>query len=140
MFSAILMVCLYLASSNVAFTIDSDHQSTPVVGDWQDAVNANGLMRIPLRNPHGHSWFLALRMGTPLQTEGLCVLGTNHALSVVFSATCRTCPGARYNSHRSSTFYATQQKNVTSLSDDGFTVSGYLAMDYMCLGMYGNEA
>ena len=24
------------------------------------------------------------------------------------------------------------------VQDDGFTVSGYMAMDYMCLGMYGN--
>ena len=47
MLSMLLMtvVCLYLVSSN-AVTIEEDF--TPKVGDWASAVNAKGLIRIPL--------------------------------------------------------------------------------------------
>jgi len=63
MLKMLLMVCLYLASST-SFTIDEE--SSPMVGDWKDAVDAKGLIRIPLLNPNGHAWFLSLRMGTDL--------------------------------------------------------------------------
>lgn len=78
-------------------------------------------------------------MGTPLQSERFCVLETNHALSAVFSKDCDTCPhrGIGYDSSQSSTFYA-KDKNETVIKDDGLELEGYMAMDYMCIGMYGN--
>ena len=96
-------------------------------------------MRIPVQNPDGHSWFVNLRMGTPLQSERFCVLETNHALNAVFSKDCDTCPhrGIGYDSSQSSTFYA-KDKNETLIKDDGLELEGYMAMDYMCIGMYGN--
>ena len=57
---ALIMICLCFGSS---FT---KNVNTPVVGDWADAVD-DGIVRIPLANPHGHSWVLSLRMGTPRQ-------------------------------------------------------------------------
>ena len=42
----VLMACMYLTSG--------------VFADWKDAVNSEGLVRIPLRNPQGHSWFANL--------------------------------------------------------------------------------
>ena len=41
----------------------------PRVSDWREAEWFNGLIKIPLRNPKGHTWFAALQMGTPLQYE-----------------------------------------------------------------------
>ena len=78
-------------------------------------------------------------MGTPLQPERFCVLDNNHALSIVFAKDCKTCPnkGHGYNNATSSTFMARSKKDVL-VQDDGLTVAGYMAMDYMCIGMYGN--
>ena len=62
----LLMICLCLASSSIAFSGETESQS-PLVGDWADAVDRSGRVRIPLQNPRGHAWFAALRMGTPLE-------------------------------------------------------------------------
>ena len=64
MLYTLLAVFLCLSSSH-AVTIDEDF--TPIVGDWKDAVNAKGLIRIPVQNPYGLAWFVSLRMGTKLQ-------------------------------------------------------------------------
>jgi len=73
---SILLICF-----SKAVAVNVNH---PVVGNWDDAVNSKGLVRIPVQNPDGHSWFIAYEVGTPPQKERMCALGSNHALSVVF--------------------------------------------------------
>ena len=130
------MICFYLGSS---FAKNLEEIS-PVVGDWDHAVTRDGLVRIPVQNPEGHSWFLALKMGTPLQREISCVLESNHALSAVFNQNCETCPhhGVGYTPSGSSTYFGKSQ-NTTEIRDDGFVLQGKLSMDTMCLAMYGNR-
>ena len=36
----------------------------PKVGDWREAEWFNGLIKIPLRNPDGQTWFVSLEMGS----------------------------------------------------------------------------
>ena len=60
----VTLLCLAVATAVVAET-----DKHPQVGDWREAEWFNGLIRIPLRNPKGHSWFASLQMGTPLQYE-----------------------------------------------------------------------
>ena len=55
MVSIVIVACFYFVSI-FAVTVDSENTS-PLVGNWQEAVNFNGLVRIPLANPDGHSWF-----------------------------------------------------------------------------------
>ena len=64
----VLIICLCLAGISLAAKDEMELYS-PIVGDWPDAVNRNGHVRIPLQNPKGHAWFVALRMGTPIQYE-----------------------------------------------------------------------
>ena len=82
----ILLASLFIVDISLAFDIDT--QNHPKVGDWKDAVNSDGLVRIPLSNPKGHSWFASLQMGTPLQHEQRCVFDNNHNLSAVFGVEC----------------------------------------------------
>ena len=105
--SIILTICI--ASTVTAFEAES-----PVVGDWKSATNHDGLIRIPLQNPRGHSWFAALRMGTPLQYPQFCAIDNNHALSVVFSKDCASCVSDRpfvYDQDNSSTFMQKRTKS-----------------------------
>ena len=44
--------------TRVIFTLEVS--TGPVVGNWQDAVASDGLVRIPLQNPKGHVWFASL--------------------------------------------------------------------------------
>ena len=57
----------------------------PKVSDWREAKWFNGLIKIPLRNPKGHTWFASLQMGTPLQYEQVCVIDSNNAYTMTFS-------------------------------------------------------
>ena len=68
----------------------------PQVKDWREAEWFNGLIKIPLRNPKGHTWFASLQMGSPLQYEQVCVIDSNNALTQTFSKNCASCPHGRY--------------------------------------------
>ena len=122
--------------SSFAVIFDTENPS-PLVGDWQDAVRSNGLVKIPLANPHGHSWFANIQLGTPAQNL-YCVIENNHALSFVFSNDCTNCPRARgFEPERSGT-YLTHHTQTEVVHDDGFAVVGFMAADNMCIGMAGN--
>jgi len=112
-----------------------------VSGNWKEATDEEGHIRIPMQNPRGHSWFAALRMGTPLQGAQFCAIDNNHALSVVFGKDCDNCVSDRpnvYDSKNSET-YMRQSNKAQVVHDDGFAVSGYMSADSMCFGMFGNR-
>ena len=116
--------------------------SSPRVGDWKQSVDENGLVRIPLKNPGGHSWFASLQMGTPLQQEMMCALDNNHALTVVFSKGCLSCPEdtKRKGFDKStSTTYMTRDKHELIVRDDGFVMNGFTGADKLCIGGYVNR-
>ena len=46
--------------------VEVNSETHPEVGDWAQATNDEGYVRIPLHNPDGHAWFASLQMGTPL--------------------------------------------------------------------------
>lgn len=123
----------------VGMAVHVETEIHPQVGDWNEAVNKEGLVRIPLQNPQGHAWFASLQMGTPLQMELACVFNNNHVLSAVYSKGCSSCPQSSwtYNRKKSSTFRFQSRKTMV-VQDDGFMMSGYPAQDSMCIGMYGN--
>ena len=106
-----------------------------MVGDWKEAVNSDGVIRIPLQNPDGHSWTTYLAMGTPIQRGGYCVLDNNHAFDMVFSKDCKTCPrsGSRYDKNKSMTF---EEKYTPEpqVQDVGLIVEGKLATDRAYIG------
>ena len=77
-------------------------------------------------------------MGSPLQSEQICVLDNNSRLSAVFSKYCKNCPGRGYDNVKSRTFKSNQRKKVV-IQDDGFSLAGYPASDSMCIGMWGNR-
>ena len=54
--SIILMLSTTLMSS-IAVNVEAE-STHPIVGDWEAAINSEGLVRIPLQNPHGHTWFI----------------------------------------------------------------------------------
>ena len=135
MFKLIVAVSTCLVRTLATFETPA---SFPIVGDWADAINEKGLVRIPLQNPQGHSWFLDLTMGSPHQTKMKCVVDNNHALNLVFAKGCKTCPNGHlgYNSEKSKT-YMSKAQNETVVTDDGFVVEGVMALDDTCYGMYG---
>ena len=77
-------------------------------------------------------------MGSPMQTEQICVFDNNQRLSAVFSKYCKNCPGRGYDNAKSRTFKSDQRKRIV-VQDDGFVLRGYPASDDMCIGMYGNK-
>ena len=74
-----------LTLSSLCFAITFSTDVHPIVQDWSSAVNSDGFVRIPLKNPRGHAWYASLQMGTPTQYEQICVFDNNHGLSMVFS-------------------------------------------------------
>ena len=112
------------------------------MADWEDAVNDDGLVRIPLRNPHGYSWTINLGMGTPIEPRQFCSLDNNHNLNMVFDRQCKTCPHTTFRGYspwHSDTFYSKKDQNMTMIHDDGFTVFGTYAKDFTCLSMMGTK-
>ena len=110
----------------------------PKVSDWREAKWFNGLIKIPLRNPKGHTWFASLQMGTPLQYEQVCVIDSNNAYTMTFSKNCANCPHGRYLKDNSTSFkLESSQKTVTQ--SDGYKVEGIAAQESMCLGMFGTH-
>ena len=96
-----------------------------VLGNWADAVDSKGLIRIPLQNPEGHSWFLDMRVGDPKQTELTCVVDNNHALTMLFAKDCQTCPNkGRGYDYMDSETYMHRPQNISTTMDDGFVVRG----------------
>ena len=130
MFKLVIGFCICIVGSLVH----------PVVADWEEAVDAKGLVRIPLQNPEGHSWYLDTRMGTPFQYELTCAVDNNHALSMVFSKMCQSCPnkGRGYDYYESST-YMHMPQNFSIATDDGFIVRGKMAADDFCYSMAGGR-
>ena len=86
-----------------AFTTTTYNVNHPKVGNWEEATNGDGLVRIPLRNPKGFNWFASLQMGTPLQREQMCVISNNHNLNAVFAKECKNCPHSKFNAENSET-------------------------------------
>ena len=52
----LLIYCLV----NFSIAMIANELESPRVGDWKNAVDENGLVRIPLKNPDGHSWYASL--------------------------------------------------------------------------------
>ena len=52
----LLIYCLV----NFSIAMISNELESPRVGDWKNAIDENGLVRIPLKNPGGHSWYASL--------------------------------------------------------------------------------
>ena len=130
---AILRSVTLLITIQALRAVEVNSETHPVVGDWAQATNDEGYVRIPLHNPDGHAWFASLQMGTPLQYEQICVITNNHVHNMVFSKYCKNCPHKVYDNKYSSTFKA-HYTNSTVVEDDGFSVEGGICEDYICLG------
>ena len=67
----------------------------------------------------------------------MCAIDNNHAMSIVFSKDCSSCPedikNKAYNSKKSETFM-TRNKHEMVVRDDGFILHGFTAADTACIG------
>jgi hypothetical protein len=69
----------------------------------------------------------------------MCALDNNHALTVVFSKGCLSCPEdtKRKGFDKStSTSYMTRDKHELIVRDDGFVMNGFTGADKLCIGGY----
>ena len=106
MFKYILNLSAFILS---IFAVEQLPTTYPVVGDWDKAINFEGLVRIPMHNPHGHSWYIDMKLGSEQKQKKMrCVVDNNHSLSMVFGKNCDSCPnrGRGYDHKLSKHFFS----------------------------------